>query len=1341
MHLFSRFILILLLFSCTVVYARDNYSFRHLDTEKGLSQNAVLCILQDKVGFMWFGTKDGLNRYDGNQIRAFKHDEQDPYSIGNNTIWSLLECPNGDIWVGTEKGVFIYNPISERFTLFDKKTSTSETINHWVTSMKMDKEGNIWIAAGRLFCYSLTTDELYINTPLTQENPYPQIWDIEIDNNDVWVGTSKAGLLKYSIKDHRLESPTIHYTTDKIQSCITSKIINYSGGHLLAGSFNKGLMTVDKKTGIATNYNLNIEADESLYIREVKSFSDGNIWIGTQSGLYIHDPITKKTTYLYHNLNDRHSLSDNTVYSMYEDREGGIWIGTYFGGVCYYPKELQLFKKDYPISNENSIIGERISGMCEDQDGNIWIGTEDAGLCMLNKKTKRFEYYRSDITGEGLSYQNVHDLVMDGQQLWIATFSDGINIFDTHTKKWKYHKKGDKKGSIDNNDIFALFKDSKENIWVGTSSSAFGYNRELDEFEKINDLNYHFISDIIEDPKGNIWFSTYDNGVYKMDCETKEFTSFAPVENDTTSICHYKITCMFVDSQGNLWFASESRGICMYDADSNNFIRYGSKDGFVNNVIYKILEDDNQNLWLSSNAGIMQFNPKTKKIKSYTLNSGLPSNQFNYKSGFKDKKGNLYFGSVKGMISFNPAKISQNEYIPSVVITEFRAVDDKKRSVNHIVDGSPIVLEHNQSSISINFAALSFLAPEMNEFSYILEGFDNAWTHIQQAKEVTYSNLPHGNYTFRLKGSNNEGVWNEKEEVLEITIRPPLWLTSWAYLLYFLTFFIITFYFFYLYKHRIEKKNRIQNTIFRNEKEKEIYNAKIDFFTNIAHEIRTPLTLIKGPLEHILTTEVEKDEVRENLKTMDKNVDRLLTLINQLLDFRKTESQSFSLSFVNTNINEIIKNVYVRFKPLAIQKNIQFNLTLTEDIINADVDKEALTKIISNLFTNALKYADSTICINLSSPNDQHFEMRVSNDGDTIDESYKEKIFEPFFQIKNAKKEMNSGSGIGLALVKSLVELHNGKIELDISGANTFIVTLPNKQQEAIVFDEKLEEDKSIKREISALDENNNENENKKFSILVIEDNDELLNFIIDKLHKQYHVYKANNGQEALEILYEHHINIILSDIMMPVMDGFELLQRLKEDVEYSHIPFILLTAKTNVQSKIEGLELGADAYIEKPFSVNYLLAQIENLLDSRKRIREAYINSPFLHVNDMALNKADEEFLNKLSEAINNNIDNIHFNVELLAELMHMSRSSLLRKVKGVSEITPNEIIKLTRLKKAAEILQAGKYKVNEVCYLVGFSSPSYFSKEFHKQFGVLPKDFIKSVEDKSVLNSKSAD
>ena len=722
-------------------------------------------------------------------------------------------------------------------------------------------------------------------------------------------------------------------------------------------------------------------------------------------------------------------------------------------------------------------------------------------------------------------------------------------------------------------------------------------------------------------------------------------------------------------------------------------------------------------------------------MKVYTTSNGLLGDQFNYRSSFETEDGTIYLGSIDGFIAFNPKNFSENKFLPSIVITDFflfgkevYAGEPGSPLEKSITFSDQLVLQSNQNSFSFRVAALDFQAPKTSRIMYKLEGFDTDWLTVGESPIVTYSNLRYGDYTFRVKVANSDGVWSDDEVVLEVHILPPFYLSIWAYCAYALLIIGCSLQIVVYFKRRSNSKHRRQMEKFEQEKEREVYHAKIDFFTNVAHEIRTPLTLIKGPLENIILKKQVDAETREDLNVMKQNTERLLNLTNQLLDFRKTESQGFRLNFAKCNVTEVLKETHVRFTSLAKQKGLEFTLQVPEKDFYAHVNREAFTKIISNLLNNGVKYAESYVHISLEVPeadDNNSFCIRTENDGVIIPNEMKEEIFKPFVRF-NEKEDgkVTTGTGIGLALSRSLAELHQGTLAMGAGEENnTFCLTLPIVQDMTITLTPEPEVEIDRMNEIPV---GETEKKDNRPTVLVVEDNPDMLAFVVRQLSKEYAVLTATNGEEALQVLDGNYVNLVVSDVVMPVMDGFELCKRIKSDLNYSHIPVILLTAKTNIQSKIEGMELGADAYLEKPFSVEYLQACASSLIQNREKLRKAFAQSPFVAANTMALTKADEDFIKKLNEVIQVNYSNPEFSMDDMADSLNMSRSNFYRKIKGVLDLSPNEYLRLERLKRAAQLLKEGENRVNEICYMVGFNSPSYFAKCFQKQFGVLPKDFV---------------
>jgi ligand-binding sensor domain-containing protein/signal transduction histidine kinase/DNA-binding response OmpR family regulator len=1291
------------------------YYFRHFSVENGLPQNTVSCIFQDKQGFMWFGTKDGLSRYDGYVFRNFKHDKADKNSIGNNFIRIIFQGENEDLWIGTDAGIYLYHSDTESFTRFDLQTANGICIEKEVNDIKSDKDGNIWFAVDwqGIFLYKPAQEELIFY----KVNTIVNAWNICIDReNNVWIGTHGGGLNRYDRKNDRFE--IIPLTNGNKTESDIYRIFQDNYNNLLIGTANEGV----KKLNLINRQIkplLETELYNHLFVRDIIRKSDNELYIATESGVYIYHTQNRTVKNLCHEHFDPYSLSDNAVYSLYRDREGGLWIGTYFGGVNYYSPQYTPFERFYPQNKQNTIHGKRIREFQQDQYGDLWIGTEDGGLNYYDPHTGVFRNFMPDGKPGSISYHNIHGLLADGDKLWIGTFMHGLNVLDIKTQKIiRHYKKTEDPHSLCDNSVFAICKDDAGNLWFGTIYGLALYNPQQDNFTKIKYLGDTFIYDIFQSYDGLLWFASFNQGIYRYNPRSGEWKVFSHDPENEKSLPHDKIISIYEDSRKNLWITSEGGGFCRYLPEDESFISYTAKDGLPNDVVYKILEDDKGNFWFTTNKGLSCFNPENRAIKTYTLADGLLGNQFNYKSGIKTPGGKLYFGCLNGFISFDPLIFSENKYIPPVVITGFRASAQAPKAFNA---KGEIHLKHNQSSFSIDFASLSYTVPEKNRYAYLLDGFEKEWTEITGYNSVNYSNIPPGNYVFRLKGSNSDGKWNKIPVTRSIYIHPPFYKTRWAYATYMLFSLFFASLFFRSYSRRQKRRNRRRLELFENEKNKELYNAKITFFTYIAHEIRTPLSLIKGPVEHILSHEVDKEELTENLKVVEKNTGRLLDLSNQLLDFRKVEAKGFQLNYMHSDVRQLINDIYVRFRLTARQKNLDFELQLPPDKLYADIDREAFTKIISNLFTNAIKYARTKIILMLENAGENQFRIKVSNDGLLIPAEMKEKIFEPFFRIDDESgNSIKSGAGLGLPLARSLAELHKGKLYLEILPAqlNIFILQLPLTQDSAITIPEE-----NAEQEISATPDEESIF-NTKATVLIVEDDREMRHFLYHKLKPLYNVVKASNGKIALECLQAENIDIVVTDIMMPVMDGLQLCSEIKTDVASSHIPVIMLTAKAGVKSQIEGLDAGADAYVEKPFSMEHLLAQISNIFTNRNKMKQAFINSPVQNTGIIALTKADEIFLEKVTRIIDKNLSDVNFNVDILADELHTSRSSLHRKIKGISELTPNDFIQLVRLKKAAELLREGSYRINEICFLVGFASSSYFSKRFKKQFGISPKE-----------------
>lgn len=1353
--LMKKIILLLCVLSCFLTsvqthgqLAKDHY-FEHLDMSDGLSGSTVFSILQDSQGFMWFGTKNGLNRYDGHSFRHFGAQPDKPNTLKDNFIYGLFEDSQQRIWVGTGDGLFIYNSKTEDFISFDLQSDLGNQVRGSIGEVKEDQSGNIWIAANRrgFFKYNEKDNTLIQHQPFSENQegftPPDNTSSIVIDpKGDIWVATTSRGLFKFSIHEKGFKPVKMN------QEVIDAFILELEdfGNYLLIGTKNMGVVKMDKSTGQCIPLLTKDPYGKNLFIREICKTSPQELWIGTESGIFNYNLETNTYQNLRENPNDPYSISDNAIYSIYQDNEEGMWVGTYFGGLNYLPNHPTSFKKHYPISTSNSISGKRVREFEAGKNGTIWIGTEDAGLNLYDPKTDLFRHFKPENNLHSLSYHNVHGLARKGDQLWVgtATFAEGLNLVDLSTNKIKPISLHSEEHIPHDNEIHSLIVDHKDRLWMGTVGGLFRYHDSLQRYNWVPEVGHKFIYDLLEDKHNNLWLATYGAGLIRYNPETKETKLYTSDSAIPESLPHDLVISLFEDSQGRIWIATEGGGFCLYEPSTDSFTPYNTSNGFPCTNAYKVVEDISGHLWISSDKGLLEFNPQTTQYRLFTSDNGLMPYPFNYKSGFRDKDGTLYFGCLNGFISFDPRDFKPYTYNPPIVFTGIQ-VFNKPVEINSknpilkqaITHSSQITLNYSQSSLSFDFAALSYTASKARPYAYKMEGFDQDWTYLSQNQRINYTYLPPGQYTLKVKSANIFGEWSDSIGSLDLLITPPFWKTSWAYLCYFLLLGTILFWLSRSYNNRIAHRQKLAFKRLEDETQKEVYQSKIEFFTNITHEIRTPLTLIKGPLESILRkNESLPTEIRENLWIMNKNANRLIDLSNELLDFRKTEKQDFRLNFTRTDVGKLLNDTYTRFKTSAEQKLINCHLTGIQTPYYADIDREAFTKIISNLLSNAIKNAEATVTIQLIvMPQEEDFKVLISNDGKLISAELKHKIFEPFFQIDgNTESGSSPGTGLGLPLARSLAEMHGGKLFLDQAleaNRNTFTLQLPIKQQSSIILsdpmDQTEEQDSHAKPPKEKVEMRSN---HKKPSLLVVEDHRELQQFIYKELKAEYLIHKAENGKQALAILNEKPVDLIISDVMMPIMDGFALCNAVKSNLEFSHIPLILLTAKNTLSAKIEGMEMGADVYLEKPFSMEYLSLQAKNLLQYRDKIRQAFANQPLVHVESIAHTRADEEFLFKANEAILDQLSNEAFGVNELADVLCMSQSSLLRKIKGVSELTPNGYIRLVRLKKAAELLRIGNYSITEISEKVGFNSPSYFSKCFHKQFGELPKDFSKKAD-----------
>ena len=1302
--------------------------FRHMTVEEGLSSNQVRSIMQDEEGFVWVGTDHGLNRYDGRSFKCYHLPDQWKYS----TLMVLFEN-EGVIWVGTDKGLFFFDKYTEVITLADIRTENGVCVTGEVNSICRDKDGDIWISTfGQgLFRYDEVEDVL-------KHYPFDavsgRLSTVYVDRaNQVWALTNwgSPALSKLNKATDAFESFLLNFNGRR-----------FSGGGLVLfedsnqrfwlGSWGGGLYEIDRMSGNVTmTLGVSLENGAGLnHIHSIVEYEPGLLLIGSDDGLLMYDTHTKEYWNHTEDVMYASGLSSRFVYPMMKDREGSLWVGTFYGGINYHSVFSNLFDRHTfsPYAND-SICGKIIGGFCEDGNRNIWVASDDGGLSCYDVRTGKYRNY-TNIPGENsLSYDNVHALCMDGDDLWIGTYTGGVNVLDTRTGQFRLYLpvEGDP-SSIDGTSSYAIFKDRDGRIWVSTMNGINLYDREEDKFVRMKYIPSQ-IADIDQDRSGAMWFSTQGGGLVKYHEGTDTWTVYR-ASGEYGSLPGDYVNCGFLDSKGRMWFGTNS-GLCRYNKEEGNFERIETGEDLSN--ICGIVEDKNV-LWITTNHGLLRYEVGGS-MHLFSTSNGLCSNQFIANSIFKASDGKIYAGTTNGFNSFYPYQIKTNQVEPQVEVISVE-VDNAPVAPAYAEDGSrKIVLDHKDKSITLHYASLSFCIPQKNQYAYKLEGFDKEWNNVGNISHATYTNLPAGNYVFLVKGTNNDGLWCSEPERFEIQVRPHPLLSASFKVLYCILLVLLLFFIIAMVLRFNDKKHEKEMDKLEERKEQEVYEAKINFFTTIAHEIRTPLSLIIGPLENALKKADKMPEpVREDLKTVERNSQRLLYLVNQLLDFRKVEQDSMVMRYVNQPIEPLICSVCERFSPTINYNGSQLQISYPPKPLSVSVDGEALIKLISNLLSNACKYTKDLVKISCHlDPKDENwFIISVYDNGCGISHAEQSKIFLPFYQTLENKP----GTGIGLSLVRSIAELHGGSIHVksELGSFSEFIVRLP------VYHDEPVQES-AVSGEADlksmSLDDILNMDvvagmQDDKPIILVVDDNEEIVNFLSDILSGQYSVITACNGVEAWDKVLENpDLSLIIADWMMPELDGIGLCRRLRENLQTSHIPFVLLTAKTDDASKVAGMDCGADAYIEKPFSVQYLEACLKNLIAMREALRRRYTSSPLTSLTTVANNSMDSRFLQTMTSLIEENMSDSNLSVEFLTEQMGVSRSSFYNKIKSLTDSTPNELIQLMRLKRAAQLLTEHKYRINEICYMVGFNNPSYFSKCFAKQFGMKPGEFASRSSD----------
>ncbi|RZM23856.1 MAG: sensor histidine kinase, partial [Pedobacter sp.] len=1042
--------------------------FRHYQVENGLSHNTVFCTIQDRQGFMWFGTKDGLNRFDGYNFKVYRNKAGDKKSLGSNLINSLLIDSKGKMWVCTVNGVYSYNKLEESFDLL------AFTAGKEAGLIKEDSRGDLWMTLNHiLFKFDRKSGE---HTAYSGNKTEAKAIMVDY-NGDVWV-SYHGGLQRYDFKKDSFTFYDLFSKSANRRSKAIAAMHSMDNGIMLVGS-DQGLKIFDPRSGTYRDV-IRYSADKTdLYIRDIIKSTKEEYWLATESGIYIYNARTGEFNVLRKDHTNPYAVSDDAIYDLFKDKEGSVWATTYFGGINYCDPQNAFFEKFFPNTPGGSLKGSAVREIIQGRTVNeLFIGTEDAGLNKFDLSTRRFTHFNSGPGPEEISSTNIHGLLLDGSNLWIGTFNQGIYVKDLNTNRLvKHYIAKPSPGQLTQNYIEVIYKTRSGRILIGTPGGLWQYNGVTDGFDRVSEVAADvFVNAVIEDHEGTIWIAS-GTGLHYFNPQTKTKGRYQHSDRDTASISSNNIIGIFEDSRRQLWIMTET-GLNKYVPGRKAFVKYTVNNGFPSDFMFKMLEDDQGLLWVTSTKGLVRFNSLTGEATIYTTANGLLSDQFNYNSAFKDAAGRLYFGCIKGYISFDPKLIRSVRKPPQVYIIGFQ-IDNREVALNE--EGSPlkqsiittekIRLAADQRSISVDFAALSYVAPQTTRYAYKLEGLEKEWTYLKTNRKIYFTKLAPGSYKLRVKSANSAGDWNPVEATLSITVSPPFYASIWAYLFYAAVCSAAVYYGFknYHFQTQLRSKRRMEHL--ENEMAREVYQSKIEFFTNITHEIRTPLTLIKAPLEKAISSD-SLEEIRKNFELMQKNTDRLLNLTDQLLDFRKIEKEGLKLNFVKANLSVEVREIYTLFRPYAEGRIDNYILILPPTPVYAFIDPEAFHKIMSNLINNAVKYAVNFVQIELRdlSAGDTSFTIEIKNDGALIPAGAYENIFKPFFRVEQTD---HKGTGLGLPLAKSLAEIHNGELTIvPDSRFNVFALSLPVHQR--IEFD-LMEGDQQVtlvaEKELAAQDE------------------------------------------------------------------------------------------------------------------------------------------------------------------------------------------------------------------------------------------------------------------------------
>jgi signal transduction histidine kinase/ligand-binding sensor domain-containing protein/DNA-binding response OmpR family regulator len=1371
-QLFAVFLLLLITIT---LFANNNrsFDFRRLNISNGLSQSNVNCMIQDKQGYIWIGTDDGLNRFDGYGFKQYYSERKDTTSLISNRITSLYEDNAGQLWVGTvESGTCIYNREQDNF--IQKKIITDRQIP--VTDIIQDNYGVLYFATNSgVFMFDPIKNETKIIESLIGSS----FTVLEFGKDSIlYVGSQYSGvgfLDKDSMQIKRIEISDPEQNLLLESTRVTDLFFDNNEQFWIITK--KGFFYYDKKelkTFKKSKFNTwNIGQPSWECIAQDHY---GSIWIGSENNGVNLISNTYNEQIIEHNNYNPLSISNNNIQSILIDNQDNIWLGHYGGGISMLPSHKKNFSTIARSEHsENTLSHEIVNAVFEDSKGRLWIGTWGGGLNLFDRKTNYYTHFKADATKPNTISNNVIRFIFEDYEnnIWVCT-NNGLCMYNERDENFIIHQPPNWLGTP----IYMMIED-KPGVFLIVSSgaglieykwktrSSVVYNR------KNSSISSDFIRCIAKDKDNNLWLGTHGSGIHLLNRSTNEFHNFKFDKANDLSLSNNVIYVITIDRKDNVWIGTMGGGLNYFNKKDSTFKVFTRNDGLPNDVVNGIKEDARGNIWLSTNKGISKYTPpyyyrgelipldlafeKGEKgyFKNFDTNYGLQSNEFKPNCFAEDSKGRFYFGGVQGLSYFYPDSVSQKLVFPKVIINDL-LLFNKEVTINedagsilqkHISLTERIVLKHQKSFFTLKFTALHYAAPEYLNYAYRLVGFNDEWNYVGNKRSATYTNLDPGEYEFEVIASNNAELWDYNATKLQIKILPPYYRTKLAYGLY----LILLVSFIWFLRWNIKRRARINFELKENKNEtdrlREVDEMKMKFFTNISHEFKTPLSLISGPLDLLLVRFKEDKKLFNQLSLMQRNTKHLLRLINQLLDLRKLEIGNLSFKASTGDFIQFVKEITSSFEQTAKHKDIDLTFTTELNSQLAWFNPDWIEKIVFNLLSNAFKFTPAkgsirlNICklsgetveseFNINNINNEDFlKVTVEDSGIGIAPEYVDKVFNRFFQVPSSISKNKEGTGIGLSLVKDLIELHNGGVDLKSEEGKgskfTFILPIGQKQVEINKVQELELKYSGNHAIIDDLDESHETNIQKE-KILLVDDNHDIIEFMRESLKDIFEVLEASNGIEGLALAKEHFPAIIITDVMMPIMDGLEFCEKIKSNRITCHIPVIMLSAKTSDDSQISGIESGADDYIAKPFNIQILKKKVARLIDNQQRLKDYIKHNLTFSPKEVTVTSQDEKFMAKVMEIIEENMPNSEFTVEDFTKEIGMCNTQFYSKLKALTGMSANSLLRSMRLKRAVQLLEAGVTSISDIAYDVGFNNPKYFSKCFKEEFGKVPSSFMK--------------